>query len=70
MQISLEDDGRQNSLSLETNIQAINLVLNDHPTMNKKVKNEALVAKPSSSIDDNLWMITLYRFTQSHIWAL
>jgi hypothetical protein len=54
MQISLEDDGRQNSLSLETNIQAINLVLNDHPTMNKKVKNEALVAKPSSSIDDNL----------------
>jgi phage terminase large subunit-like protein len=54
MQISLEDDGRQNSLSLETNIQTTNLVLNDRPTMNKKVKNAALVAKPNSSIDDNL----------------
>ncbi len=70
MQISLEDDARQNSLSLETNIQTTNLVLNDRPTMNKKVKNAALVAKPNSSIDDNLWMITLDRFTQSHTRAL
>jgi hypothetical protein len=45
-------------------------VLNDRPTMNKKVKNAALVAKPNSSIDDNLWMITLDRFTQSHTRAL
>jgi hypothetical protein len=54
MQISLEDNGPQNPLSLETNIQAINLVRDDHPTMNEKVKNEASVAKPTSSIDDNL----------------
>ncbi len=66
MQISLEDNGPQNSLSFETNIQATNLMLDDCPTMNKKVKNVALIAKPTSSIDDNLWMITLDRFTQSH----
>jgi hypothetical protein len=54
MQISLEDNGPQNSLSFETNIQATNLMLDDCPTMNKKVKNVALIAKPTSSIDDNL----------------
>jgi hypothetical protein len=54
MQISLEDNGPQNFLSFESNIQATNLVLDDRPTMNKKVENAALVAKPTSSIDDNL----------------
>ncbi len=70
MQISLEDDGQKNSFSFETNIQATNLVLNDRPTMNKKVKNAPLVAKPTSFIDDNQWMITLDKFTKSHTWAL
>jgi hypothetical protein len=54
MQIFLEDNGPQNSLSFETNIQATNLVLDEHPTMNNKVKNAASIVKPTFTIDDNL----------------
>jgi hypothetical protein len=69
MKIHANGNGPQNSPSHENNIPTTNHVFVDHPTMNKKVKNPATSAIPTSSTDDNLKLTSSGRCTQSQAQA-